>query len=43
MEFTQCFDKHNFEELNNIDVNVLYNSLLFYKNKFLNMDGVFLI
>jgi len=41
MEFTQCFDKHNFEELNNIDVNVLYNSLLFYKNKFSNMDGVF--
>ena len=41
MDFTQCFDKNNFEELNNVDVNTLYDSLLFYKNKFSNMNGVF--
>ena len=38
---SQCFDKHNFEELNNIDVNILYNAILFYKNKYSNTNGVF--
>jgi hypothetical protein len=37
--FSQCFDKHNFEELNNLDVNILYEALLFYKNKFPNSNG----
>lgn len=39
--FLQCFDKHNFEELNNIDVNMLYNAVSFYKNKYSNTNGIF--
>ena len=39
--FSQCFDKHNFEELNDIDVNTLYNAIMFYQNKFSNINGVF--
>jgi FkbM family methyltransferase len=30
--FNKCFDKHNFNELNSIDQNILYKSILFYKN-----------
>ena len=41
MDFTQCFDKHNFEELNNIDIHMLRNAFLFYKNKFSNTNGAF--
>lgn len=37
--FLQCFDKHNFEELNNLDINILYDALFFYKNKFSNSNG----
>jgi FkbM family methyltransferase len=39
--FVQCFDKHNFEELNNLDINMLFNAVLFYKNNFSNTNGVF--
>ena len=39
--FSQCFDKHNFEEMNNIDVNILYKAIMFYKNNFSNTNGVF--
>jgi FkbM family methyltransferase len=35
--FNKCFQKHNFGELNNLDVNILYKSILFYKNKFQNI------
>ena len=34
--FNKCFDKHNFNELNNLDVNILHNSILYYKNKYIN-------
>ena len=30
----RCFEKHNFEELNNIDCGLLYNAIQFYNNKF---------
>jgi FkbM family methyltransferase len=32
--FKQCFDKHNFQELNNIDVRMLYNVFMFHISKF---------
>ena len=32
----RCFEKHNFEELNNIDCDLLYNAIQFYNNKFNN-------
>ena len=38
-KFTQCFDKHSFNELNNIDIHTLNNALNFYKNKFPNTYG----
>ncbi len=31
------FEKHNFNELNNLDVNILYNSILYYK-KYLHLN-----
>jgi len=34
--FERCFEKHNFNELNNLDVNILYNSIVYYKNKYKN-------
>lgn len=37
--FFQCFDKHNFHELNNIDVDILYNAVKFYKDNFINNDN----
>ena len=36
----RCFEKHNFEELNNIDCGLLYNAIQFYKNKFNNSIGL---
>jgi len=30
----RCFEKHNFQELNNIDCGLLYNAIQFYNNKF---------
>lgn len=38
--FTECYDKHDFKELNNLDVNMLYNVVEFCKNKF-TRDGMF--
>jgi FkbM family methyltransferase len=35
--FDKCFEKHNFQELNNLDVNILHQSLLIYKNKYNNI------
>jgi FkbM family methyltransferase len=32
--FKQCFDKHNFQELNNIDVRMLYNVFNYHIQKF---------
>ena len=32
--FKQCFDKHNFEELNNIDLRMLFNVFMFHTSKF---------
>ena len=32
--FKQCFDKHNFQELNNIDINMLYHVMLYHLNLF---------
>lgn len=32
--FKQCFDRHNFQELNNIDVRMLYNVFMHHKNLF---------
>ena len=34
VHFSECFDKHCFDELNNIDVHMLRNSFSFYLNKF---------
>jgi len=34
--FERCFEKHNFNELNNLDANILYNSVIYYKNKYKN-------
>ena len=34
--FNKCFDKHNFNELNNLDINILYNTILHYKNIYKN-------
>jgi hypothetical protein len=37
----ECFDKHNFEELNNIDTSMLSNAVMFYQNNFTNENGAF--
>lgn len=34
--FNKCFDKHDFNELNNLDINILYNTILYYKNIYKN-------
>ena len=40
--FEQCFDKHNFQELNNIDVHMLYNVFNYHIQKFpLQNDSIF--
>lgn len=38
--FMECYDKHNFQELNNLDVKMLYNVVGFCKTKFTE-NGVF--
>ena len=38
--FTECYDKHDFKELNDLDVNMLYNVVEFCRNKF-TRDGMF--
>ena len=38
--FERCFEKHNFNELNNLDANILYNTILYYKNKYKNNPEV---
>jgi FkbM family methyltransferase len=39
--FQKCFEKHNFEELNNIDINILWNSVNFYLSRYNTTQGVF--
>jgi len=42
--FSNCFDKHSFQELNNIDIPVLFNAFNFYKsisNKNKNTNSIF--
>jgi FkbM family methyltransferase len=34
--FNKCFEKHNFNELNNIDINMLYNVMLYHFKLFPN-------
>ena len=36
-----CFEKHSFEELNNIDIDILYNGINFYLNKYENINTNF--
>jgi FkbM family methyltransferase len=39
MEYlNKCFEKHSFEELNNIDFNILHKAFRFYLNKFGNVE-----
>jgi len=40
--FQQCYDKHNFEELNDIDANVLRTAMHFFKGKYaIDKNSVF--
>ena len=32
--FDHCFEKHDFQELNNIDINMLYQVMLYHLNRF---------
>ena len=40
--FEECFDRHNFNELNSFDYDMLYNVFLFYVNRGFRTDGIFL-
>ncbi len=40
--FEDCFEKHSFEDLNNGDLNILYNAIQFYFNKYGNSNTTFI-